>query len=95
MHAMPRTTMGRRALWLLVPVLLYMVLPLYRLVPDSPRALSIAVGFAIIGLAFASLITAGIAIFRDKERSVLVLVLGALAFLGVAGFTIGELVGGH
>lgn len=70
--------MGRRALWLLLPVLLY---PLYwsvlRLIPGSWRAVSIGAAVAIIGLAVASLVTAGIAVFRDKERSILLLAVAS------------------
>ena len=75
MYALPHTPMGRRALWLLLPVLLYILTPMYMLIamliPDSWRAVSIAVVIAIIGLAVASLVTAGLAIFREKERSVI------------------------
>jgi hypothetical protein len=95
MYALPHTPMGRRALWLLLPVLLYVVLPVYLLIPDSPRVLSIAIVVAIIGLAFASLVTSGLAIFREKERSVLVVVLAALTFLIVVAFAVGEFLGGH
>ena len=79
MYALPHTPMGRRALWLLLPVLLYILTPVYMLIdlliPDSWRGVSIAVVVALIGLAVASLVTAGLAIFREKERSVLVVVL--------------------
>jgi hypothetical protein len=95
MYALPHTSMGRRALWLLLPVLLYVVLPVYRLISYLPRALSIGVVIAIIGLAFASLVTSGLAIFREKERSILVVVLASLTFLIVVAFTVGELLGGH
>ena len=78
MYVLPRTPMGRGALWLLLPVLLYLVFPVYLLIPDSLRALSIAIVIAIIGLALASLVTSGLAIFREKERSVLVVVLASL-----------------
>lgn len=88
--------MGRRALWLLLPVLLY---PLYwsafLLIPDSWRAVSIAVGIASIGLAVASLVTAGLAIFREKERSVVLVVIASLTFLLVVTFAVGEALGGH
>lgn len=96
MYALPHTPLGRRALWLLLPVLLY---PLYwsvlRLIPDSWRAVSIGVVIAIIGLAVASLVTAGVAVFRDKERSILLLVIASLTFLLVATFAVGEAFGGH
>jgi hypothetical protein len=95
MYALPHTPMGRRALWLLLPVLLYVVLPVYLLIPDSPRVLSIAIVVAIIGLAFASLVTSGLAIFREKERSVLVVVLASFTFLIVVAFAVGEFLGGH
>ena len=69
-YALPHTARGRRALWLLLPVLLYLVFPVYLLIPDSWRVVSVAVVIAIIGLAVASLVTAGVAIFRKEERSV-------------------------
>jgi hypothetical protein len=91
--------MGRRALWLLLPVLLYLVFPVYRLVdllvPDSWRAVSIAVVLAIMGLAVASLVTAGLAVFREKERSVLVIVGASITFLLVVTLAVGEVLGGH
>lgn len=96
MYVLPQTPMGRRALWLLLPVLLY---PLYwsvlRLIPDSWRAVSIGVGIVIIGLAVASLVTAGVAVFREKERSILLLVVASLTFLLVVTFAVGEAFGGH
>lgn len=96
MYALPHTPMGRRALWLLLPVLLYPVYwSVFLLIPDSWRAVSIAVVIAIIGLALASLVTAGVAIFRDKERSVLLVVIASLTFLLVVTFAVGEALGGH
>lgn len=96
MYVLPHTPMGRRALWLLLPVLLY---PLYwsvlLLIPDSWRALTIGVAIALIGLAVASLVTAGFAIFREKERSILVIVIASLTFLLVLTFAVGEAIGGH
>ncbi|NLT56492.1 MAG: hypothetical protein GXX79_18405 [Actinomycetales bacterium] len=96
MYVLPSTSMGRRALWLLLPVLLY---PLYwsvlRLIPDSWRAVSIGVGIAIIGLAIAALIVAGVAILREKERSLLLIVITSLTLLLVLTFGIGEAFGGH
>ena len=94
MYVLPHTHTGRRALWLLLPVLLY---PFYwwvlMLIPDSWRAVSIAAGLAIIALAFVSLITAGVAIVRDKERSLLVIVITSLTFLLVLSFAVGEALG--
>ena len=95
MYALPHTPMGRAALWLRLPVLLYVVLPVWLLISHLPRALSIAIVIAIIGLAFASLVTAGLAIFREKERSVLVVVLASLTFLIVVTVAVGEFLGGH
>lgn len=95
MYAFPHTPMGRRALWLLLPVLLYVMFPVYRLIPDSWRAVSIAVVIVIIGLAVASLVTAGMAIFRGKERSVILIVVSSLTFLLVVAFAVGEVLGGH
>ena len=93
--ALPHTPMGRRALWLLLPVLLYLLFPVSLLIPDSWRAVSIAVVIAIIGLAVASLVTAGLAIFREKERSVILIVVASLTFLLVVTFAVGEALGGH
>jgi hypothetical protein len=95
MYAMPRTAMGRRALWLLLPVLLYVVLPVWLLVSRLPRELSIVIGLGVVGLALASLVTSGLAVFREKERSVLVIVLASLTFLIVLSFAVGEALGGH
>lgn len=95
MYAMPRTPMGRRALWLLLPVLLYVVLPVWLLVSELPRALSIVIGLGVIGLALASLVASGLAVFREKERSVLVIVLASLTFVIVLSFAVGEALGGH
>ena len=95
MYALPHTPMGRRALWLLLPVWLYLLFPVYLLIPDSWRAVSIAVVIAIIGLAVASLATAGLAIFREKERSVILIVVASLTFLLVVAFAVGEALGGH
>jgi ABC-type transport system involved in multi-copper enzyme maturation permease subunit len=95
MYALPHTPMGRRALWLLLPVLLYLMFPVYLLIPDSWRAVSLAVVIAIIGLAVASLVTAGLAIFRKKERSVILTVVASLTFLLVVTFAVGEALGGH
>lgn len=96
MDWLPRTPMGRRALWLLLPVLLY---PLYwsvlLLVPDSWRAVGIAAGVVIIGLVLASLVTAGAAIFREGERSMLLIVLASLTSVGVVILAVGEAFGGH
>lgn len=95
MYAFPHTTMGRRALWLLLPVLLYLVFPVYLLIPDTWRAVSIAIVLAFVGLALASLVTAGLAIFREKERSVLVVVMASLTFLLVVVVAVGEFLVGH
>ena len=95
MYALPRTPMGRRALWLLLPVLIYLLLPVSLLIPDSWRAVSIAVAVAIIGLAVASLVTAGLAIFRERERSVILIVGASLTFLLVVTYAVGEAFGGH
>ena len=95
MYALPHTPMGRRALWLLLPVLLYLLFPVVLLIPDSWRAFSIAVVIATIGLAIASLVTAGLAIFRDKERSVILDVVASLTFLLVVTLAVGEALGGH
>ena len=95
MYAVPHTAMGRRALWLLLPVLVLLVFPVTLLVPDSWRGVSIALVVALIVLALASLVTAGVAIFREKERSVLVLVAASVTLLLVVALAVGELIGGH
>ena len=95
MYALPHTPMGRRALWLLLPVLLTLQFPVVLLIPDSWRAVSIAVGVGIIGLAVASLVTAGLAIFVKKERSVVLIVIASLTFLLVLTLAVGEALGGH
>lgn len=95
MYALPRTPTGRRALWLLLPVLLYLVFPVYLLFPDSWRAVSIALVLAVIGLALASLVTAALAIVREKDRSVLLIVSASLTFLLVVTIAVGEAIGGH
>ncbi|MFC4783718.1 hypothetical protein ACT8ZV_04550 [Nocardioides sp. MAHUQ-72] len=95
MYAMPRTPMGRRALWLLLPVLLYLLFPVYLVIPDSWRALSIAIVVAVMGLAVASLVVAGLAVFRAKERSVIVIVAASITFLLVVTLAVGEALGGH
>jgi len=87
--------MGRRALWLLLPVLIYLLLPVSLLIPDSWRAVSIAVVVAIIVLAVASLVTAGLAIFRERERSVILIVGASLTFVLVVTYAVGEAFGGH
>ncbi|HNV10957.1 MAG TPA: hypothetical protein PKN27_06470 [Propionibacteriaceae bacterium] len=94
MNVMPQTRVGRIALWLLLPVVLY---PLYAsvlmLLPDSWRSVSIAIVFVIIALAVVSLVVAAIAIFRQKERSVVLIVTTALTALLVASFAVGEAIG--
>ena len=95
MYALPHTPMGRRALWLLLPVLLYLTFAVSLLLPDSWRAVSIAVVIAMIGLAVASLVTAGVAVFREKERSVVLIVVASLTLLLVVVFAVGEALGGH
>ena len=95
MYVLPRTPMGRRALWLLLPVLIYLLLPVSLLIPDSWRAVSIAVVVAIIVLAVASLVTAGLAVFRERERSVILIVGASLTFLLVVTYAVGEAFGGH
>lgn len=98
MDVLPTTRTGRLALWLLVPVVLFLVLPVWwllQLIPDSWRFVNIAVAVGIVVLALASLVTAGVAVVREHERSVLLLVLSALTFLAVVSFAVGEALGGH
>lgn len=95
MYALPHTPMGRRSLWLVLFVLLYLMFPVYLLIPDSWRAVRIAVSLAVIGLSVASLVAAGLAIFREKERSVILIVVASLMFLLVVTFAVGEALSGH
>ena len=95
MYALPHTPMGRWALWLLLPVLICLVFPVLLLIPDSWRTVSIAVVVVFVGLAVASLVTAGLAIFREKERSVLVVVVAGLTFVIVVSLAVGEFLVGH
>ena len=95
MYALPRTPLGRRALWLMLPVLIYLLLPVSLVIPDSWRAVSIAVVVAIIVLAVASLVTAGLAVFRERERSVILIVGASLTFVLVVTYAVGEAFGGH
>ena len=96
MHVLPRTPSGRRALWLLLPVVLY---PFYwsalTLVPDSWRVVTFAVVVALAVLAVVALATTGVAVARDHERSVLLLVVAALTSLLVLALAVGEALGGH
>lgn len=96
MYVQPQTPLGRRALWLLLPVLLYpMYWWVFLAIPDSWRALSIAVGVGIVGLALASLATAAFAVVRRHERSLAVLGIGGLTLVMVLFFAVGEALGGH
>jgi hypothetical protein len=96
MYVMPHTPVGRRALWLLLPVLLYpMYWSVFLLIPDSMRWLSIGVGLGIVALALASLVTAGFAVVRRGERSAAVLAAGGLTLLMVLMFAVGEALGGY
>ncbi len=96
MEVLPHTPRGRIALWLLLPVLLY---PLYwsvlRLVPDSWRALSIGFVGLLAGLAIVALVVAGLAILRDRERSILLILITSLTALFVVVSVVGEALGGH
>jgi hypothetical protein len=40
-------------------------------------------------------VRAGVAIFRDKERSVVLIVMASLTFLLVVTLAVGEVIGGH
>ena len=71
-------------------MLLCLIFPVTLLIPGGS-----AVVVALIGLAFASLLTAGLAIFREKERSVLVVVFASLTFLLVVTYAVGEFLVGH
>lgn len=97
MYVMPQTRLGKWSLGLLLAVVLY---PLYwsvtMLIPDSMRGLQIAVGLLVATLALASLVLAGIAIVRQKDRSILLYVIAGITLLMVLIFAIGEFFGeGH
>lgn len=97
MYVMPQTRLGKWSLGLLLAVVLY---PLYwsvtMLIPASMRGLQIAVGLLVATLAVASLVLAGIAIVRQKDRSILLYVIAGITLLMVLTFTIGEFFGeGH
>ena len=95
MYVMPHTRTGWWALWLLAPVLLY---PLYwsafLVLPEAVRATGVVV--AVLGvLIIASFVVASVAIFRLKERSLVLIVVAAATLLLVVVFAVGEAVGGH
>ena len=96
MHVLPRTTIGKWSLGMLIVVLLY---PLYwsvfLAIPDTLRPVRIAVGLVIIALALGSVVLAGVAVFRQQDRSLVLYVLGGLALLGVLLFAIGEVAVPH
>lgn len=96
MDALPQTRTGRRALWLLLPVLLYpMYWSVFLLIPDGWRAVSIAVSVGIVALALVSLVLAAVAILRDHERSLVVVGVAACTAFLVLAFGLGEALGGH
>jgi hypothetical protein len=65
------------------------------LVPDTWRLVTFAVVLALVVLAVAALVTTGVAVVRDHERSVLLLVVAALTSLLVLSFGVGEVLGRH
>lgn len=95
MYVMPHTRTGWWALWLLVPVLLY---PLYwsvfLLLPEAVRTTGVVVA-ALGVLIVASFVVASVAIFRLKERSLVLIVVAAATVLLVLVFAVGESLGGH
>src|SRR6476661_3749868 len=76
----PRSPLGRRTLVLLLITLAYLYLPVYMLIPDSWRVVRVAVAVLVPLVAVASVVMAGLAIVRNKDRSVLL--------IGVAGITL-------
>ena len=92
MYMVPRSRIGRWALGLALVVALF---PLYwsvfMLVPDSWRGLSIGLAVLIPLIALVSLALAAVAIFRQKDRSVLLMVIAALTLFLVLAFGISEL----
>ena len=93
MDLLPRTTLGRVALGLLLPVLLYpaywWVFPLLGL----PNWASVAVVVVIATLALGSLVIAWFAILARRDRSPLLLVAAIATTALVAFFAVGEAVG--
>ncbi|MGZ5371645.1 hypothetical protein [Aeromicrobium sp.] len=91
MDVVPQSRVGRWALGLLLVVALY---PLYwsvfMLIPDSWRAVNIGVAVVIVLIALTSLVLAGVAIFREKDRSLLLMVLATFTLLLVLSFAFGE-----
>lgn len=96
MYAVPRTRLGKWSLALLLVVVLY---PLYwsvfTLIPESLRALQIGLGLLIVLIGVGSVSLASVAVFRNKDRSVLLYAIGAITLLMIVAFTVGESLGGH
>lgn len=96
MYMVPQIRMGKWALGLSLGVVLF---PLYwsvfRLFPDSWRGVSIGIAVLIPVVALTLLVLAAVAMFRQKDRSVLLMVIAAVALLLVLTFAIGELVFPH
>jgi predicted ferric reductase len=96
MEVVPQSRVGRWALGLLLVVALYpMYWSVFMLIPDSWRAVNIGVAVLIVLIAFTSLVLAGVAIFREKDRSLLLIVFATLTLLLVLSFAIGEALSSH
>lgn len=91
MEVVPQSRVGRWALGLLLVVVLYpMYWSVFMLIPDSWRAVNIGVAVVIVLIALTSLVLTGVAIFREKDRSLLLIVIGTFTLLMVLAFAIGE-----
>lgn len=91
MEVVPQSRVGRWALGLLLVVVLYpMYWSVFMLIPDSWRAVNIGVAVVIVLIALTSLVLTGVAIFREKDRSLLLIVIGTFTLLLVLAFAIGE-----
>lgn len=67
----------------------------FRLIPDSWPGVSIGIAVLIPGVALTSLVLADVAMFRQKDRSLLLMVIAAVTLLLVLTFAIGELAFPH
>ncbi len=96
MYFAPKSRVGRRAVVLMLILAAYsFAWRLFLLLPESWRAVRIGLAVLIPVLALAALVLAGVAIFRDKDHSVLLTVTAAVTLLVVLAFVIGEFVAPH
>lgn len=95
MYIAPRSPVGRGALVLLLITVAYLYLPVFMLIPESWRVVRVAVAVLVPLIALAALVLAGLAIFRTKDRSVLLIGIAGITLLTVLIFAIGELAAPH